>query len=170
MQYCVLLSISQEKTKISLWTWRVGYWTVRGITWWWCHTATSVSFLIFHRCYPTGMKAMILIHGCKYVSVHLYFASKHAVVLQSNHLLSWPEQNTHMSEVMHAIFKLLQLCGETRMFSGVDGCVLHLILPGCLSECSWAIPMHTSEYLITKNLNVYFHKVFYAGESENKGL
>lgn len=67
-------------------------------------------------------------------------------------------------------FKLLQFCGETRMFSGVDGCVLHLIVPGCLSECSWAIPMHTSDYLITKSFNVYFHKVFYAGESENKGL
>jgi len=67
---------------------------------------------------------------------------------------------------MNAIFQLLQLCGETRKFSGFDGCVLHLIFPGCLSECPLTIPMHTSEYLIAKNLNVYFHQDFYAGESE----
>jgi len=75
-----------------------------------------------------------------------------------------------MSEVMNAIFQLLQLCGETRKFSGVDGCVLHLITPWRLSECPRTIPMHTSEYLIAKNLNVYFHLDFYAGDSENQVL
>ena len=60
--------------------------------------------------------------------------------------------------------------GETTKFSGVYGCVLHLILPEHLSECPLTIPMHTSEYLITKKLNVYFYQDFYAGESENQGL
>jgi hypothetical protein len=65
-----------------------------------------------------------------------------------------------MNDVMNAIFKLLQLCGETKKFSGVDGCVFHLILPGHLSECPLTIPMHTLEYRIVKNLNVHFHQDF----------
>jgi hypothetical protein len=72
---------------------------------------------------------------------------------------------------MNAIFQLLRLCGETRKLGGgVASCVLHLILPWRLSECPRTIPTHTSAYPTTKNLNVYFHQDFYAGESENQGL
>jgi len=71
---------------------------------------------------------------------------------------------------MNAIFKFLQLHCEIRKAGGVDGCVFHLILPGHLSECPKTIAMHTSENHIAKNLNVYFHQDFYAGESENQGL
>jgi hypothetical protein len=65
-----------------------------------------------------------------------------------------------MSEVMNAIFKLLQLYGETRKFSGVDGCVLHLIIPGRLSERPLTIPMHTSEYIIAKKPQCLFSQRF----------
>jgi hypothetical protein len=72
-----------------------------------------------------------------------------------------------MSRAVNVIFKLLQLCGGTRKFSGVDGYVLHLIPAGCLSECPWTIPRNNC---IVTNFNFYFHQVFYAGESENQGL
>jgi hypothetical protein len=42
--------------------------------------------------------------------------------------------------------------------------------PGHLPECPWTTAMHISEYLIPKNLNVYFRRDVYAGESENQGL
>jgi len=42
--------------------WHLSNWMVHGVTQGWCHTATSVSFLVFHRCYSIHMRAMILIH------------------------------------------------------------------------------------------------------------